>query len=345
MRRHGKVIGNTSDGQKPLSRWKRFRYHLEAAFLELLAALLPLLSRRLFVRVADAAGGAAFHLMARDRRIALTNLDLAFGQSKSVEEKRHIARSAFQTFARNFLGLFWMRRLRRETLDRLVEVDPESLQCLKDCHARGKGVIFVTLHYGEWELLALATTLLYGLPPNIVTEELRNPHVARILDRLRARDGNRVVSQRFAMTKLFKALKRGECVALLIDLNALPKRGGMWLDFFGKPVFGHSGPAALALHTDAAIIGCVAHPLPDGRLRVVYGPEIRHKNTGDDDADLRAINQQCLRFCEDIIRRQPGYWLWFYKRWRFRPTAEQSGLPDYSHQIGQVRPLAEAASH
>jgi Kdo2-lipid IVA lauroyltransferase/acyltransferase len=333
-----------STEQTPLSRWKRFRYRLEAAFLELLAALLPLLSRKMFVRVADTAGGVAFHLMARDRRIALTNLDLAFGQGKSAEEKRRIVRSAFQTFARNFLGLFWNRRLRPETLGHLVEVDAESLRCVRECHARGKGVIFVTLHYGEWELLALATAL-FGFPPNIVTEELRNPHVMRILDRLRARDGNRVTSQRFAMTKLFKALKRGECVALLIDLNALPRRGGLWLDFFGKPVFGHSGPGALAIHTGAAIVSCVAHPLPDGRLRVVYGPEIRHESTGDDDADLQAINQQCLRFCEDIIRHQPAHWLWFYKRWRFRPTADQSGFPDYSHQIGQVRPLAETASH
>jgi KDO2-lipid IV(A) lauroyltransferase len=332
-----------SAGQKPLSRWKRFRYHLEAAFLELLAALLPRLSRKLFVRVADAAGGIAFYLMARERRIALSNLDIAFGQGKSLEEKRHIARSAFQTFARNFLGLFWMQRVRPETLDRLVEVDAEGLQCLRDCHARGKGVIFITLHYGEWELLALATAL-RGLPTNIVAEELRNPHVTRILDRLRGCGGNRIISQRFAMTKLFKALRHGDCVALLIDLNALPRRGGIWLDFFGKPVFAHSGPAALALYTGAAIIGCVAHPLPDGRLRIVYGPEIRHEITGDDDVDLQALNQQCLGFCEDIIRRQPAYWLWFYKRWRFRPTAEQGGYPDYSHQIGQVRPLAEAAS-
>jgi Kdo2-lipid IVA lauroyltransferase/acyltransferase len=332
-----------STGQKSLSRWKRFRYHLEAAFLELLAALLPLLPRKMFVRVANAAGGAAFHLMARDRRIALTNLDVAFGQSKSAEEKRHIARSAFQTFARNFLGLFWNQRLRPETLGRLVEFDTEGLRCLQDCHARGKGVIFVTLHYGEWELLALATAH-QGFPTNIVTEELSNPHAARILDRLRARDGNRAISQRFAMTKLFKALKRGECVALLIDLNALPRRGGLWLDFFGKPVFGHSGPGALAIHTGAAIIVCVAHPLPDGRFRVVYGPEIRHESTGNDDADLQAINQQCLSFCEDIIRRQPGYWLWFYKRWRFRPTADQGDFPDYSHQIRQAPPLAEVAS-
>jgi KDO2-lipid IV(A) lauroyltransferase len=140
------------------------------------------------------------------------------------------------------------------------------------------------------------------------------------------------------MTKLFKALKRGECIALLIDLNAVPSRGGIWLDFFGKPVFGFSGAAALARHTGAAIITAVGHPLPDGRVRAVYGPEISCANTGDEEADLRVTSQQCLRYCEELIRREPERWLWFYRRWKFRPTAERGDFPYYSRCIDEVRP-------
>jgi len=85
-----------------------------------------------------------------------------------------------------------------------------------------------------------------SFPMTIVTEQMNNPHVARIFERLRGRTGSRIILQWGAMTKLFKALKRGECVALLIDLNAVPRRGGLWLDFFGKPVFSYSAAAALA---------------------------------------------------------------------------------------------------
>ena len=70
----------------------------------------------------NAAGRLAFHLMARERRIALTNLDIAFGQSKSLEEKRRIACSAFQTFARSLLGLFWSRQFTCAKFDNLVHV-------------------------------------------------------------------------------------------------------------------------------------------------------------------------------------------------------------------------------
>lgn len=298
----------------------------------------------MLVGLANAAGWVAFHLMARERRIALTNLDIAFSQGKSLEEKRRIACSAFQTFARSLLGLFWSRRFNQATFDKLVEVDMESLRLVEQARTRGKGIIFMTLHYGEWELLGLATALL-GFPLTIVTEQLRNPHVTRLFERLRGSAGSRIILQRFAVTKLFKALKRGECIALLIDLNALPSRGGIWLDFFGKPVFSYSAAAALALHTGAAIVGAVAHPLPDGRIRIVYGPEIPCVATGNDEVDLRVVSQDCLRYCEEAIRQRPEHWLWIYRRWKFRPTEELGGFPYYSRWIGEVRPLRAPDRH
>lgn len=325
-----------STTRRPLSLWKRFRHRVEWLLLELLAALVPLLSHTMLMRLANALGWLAFHLAAGERRIALTNLDIAFGSSMSAEEKRRIALSAFQTFARSSLGLFWARRPHHTTLSRLVEFDPESVRLVKEAHARGKGIIFVTLHYGDWELIGLATPLL-DIHSTIVTEQTRNLHVKRVFERLRGRTGNRIILQRFAVAKLFKALKRGECIALLIDLNALPSRGGIWLEFFGKPVFSYSVAAGLALHTGAAIFGGVAHPLPDGRLRLVYEP-IPYTATGDEESDLRIVSQRCLSLCERVIRDKPEYWLWFYKRWRFRPTEDAKGFPYYSRWIEDVRP-------
>lgn len=326
-----------SDRRKVPSFWKRIRYRFEGWFLELLAATVPLLSRKTLVRVANVIGWIAFHVAVGERRIALTNLDIAFGSTKSPEEKRRIARSAFQNFARSFLGLFWTKRLDPETLDKLVEIEPDNLRMVQAAHARGKGVIFVTLHFGEWETLGVATAL-FGFPMTIVMEQLRNPHLTHIFERLRGHGVNQIILQRHAMPKLLKALKRGKCIALLIDLNAVPSRGGIWLDFFGKPVFGFSGAAALAKHTGAAMIGAVSHPLPDGRVRVVYGPEIPCATTGDEEADLQVTSQECLRYCEELIRREPERWLWFYRRWKFRPTQEPGDFPYYSRWIEEVRP-------
>lgn len=330
--------------RRPPSLWKRCRYVLEAAALEFLAGVLPLLSRRTFVRIANGLGHLAYHVLPRERRVALTNLDIAFGASKEAGEKKRIAIAAFQNFSRGFLGLFWAQRLDASDLEKLVEVDQESLKRVREIHARGKGIIFVTLHYGDWELLGLATAWL-GFPMTIVAEQTRNPHVERIFNRLRSRTGNNTILQRFAMPKLFKALKRRECIALLIDLNAPQGRGGVWLDFFGLPVFNNSAAAALALHTGAPIVGGVAYPLPDGRARIVYSPEIRVEPTGDRVADLNAISQRCLDYCETVVREQPEFWLWLYRRWKFRPSAERGKFPDYSIFFERLRlPRAQKSS-
>ena len=318
--------------RKPPSFWKRCRYRLEAVASELLAATIPLLSRQAMLRVADGLGWLAFHLLRRERRVALTNLGIAFGGSKSTGEKKRIALSSFQNFARSFLGLFWAQQLDGAALEQWVEVDAESLRRVREIRDRGKGIVFVTLHYGEWELLGLATGWL-EFPLTVVAEQTRNPHVERIFSRLRGHTGNRSILQRFAVTKLFKALKRGECVALLIDLNAPQGRGGVWLDFFGLPVFGNSSAAGLALRSGAAIVGTVAHPLPDGRVRIVYGPEITCSPTGAEEADIRAISHRCLGFCEEIIRQRPEFWLWLYRRWKLRPSAEQGRYPFYSRHV------------
>ena len=328
---------------KPPSFWKRCRYRLEAAFLELLAAGIPLLTRRMLFRLANGLGWLAFHVLNSERRIALTNLEIAFGQSKSTTEKQRIALASFQNFARSFLGLFWTKRLRGAGMEKLIEVDAESLRLVREIHDRGRGIIFVALHYGDWELIGLATAVL-GYPITVVAEQTRNPHLERIFNRLRSSTGNRTILQRFAVTKLFKALKRGGNVALLIDLNAPQGRGGIWLNFFGLPVFNNYAAAALALRTGAALLPGIAHPLPDGRIRIVYGPEIPVEATGDHVADLRTISQRCLDACETVIRERPDYWLWFYRRWKFRTSPEKGNFPDYSIYFERLRLPRERGS-
>ncbi len=330
--------------RKPPTFWTRCRFRLEAALLGSLAAVLPLLSRRLLLRLANGLGSLAYRVLSRERQIAMANLDIAFGNTKSVAAKQRIARSSFQNFARSFLGLFWSQRLSAADLDNWIEFDPENVERLRAALAEGKGLVAIALHYGDWELLALATAR-FGVPMTIVAEQTQNPHLERLFYRLRSRLGNTTLLQRFALPKLFKALKRGQCIALLIDLNAPQGRGGVWLQFFGLPVFNNSAAAALALHTGAPIIGGVAYPLPNGKVRIVYGEPIRITPTGDKVADLESASQRCLDYCQEIIREQPEFWLWFYRRWKFRTSPEQGRFPYYSIYFDKLRlPRAQRAS-
>lgn len=312
-----------------VSRRKRFRYQLEAIVVGTLAWLMPRLSYDTVRRLGAALGYLGYFLLAKQRRIARANLDVAFGDTKSPAEKKRIAHISFQTFGATLFKLFWAPRFDHEQLGKIVEANLDRLKCIHELQSRGKGVFWLTLHFGDWELLSLATGL-YGMRLNVVTETMRNQALERVFVRLRSVTGHCIVPQRSAALKIYKALKRGETVAVLTDLNAPEETGGLWLEFFGVPVFNNASVAALALRSGAAIIGCYAYPLPDGRLKIVYGPEIAYTPTGDYETDLRTISQQCLTFCENTIREHPEFWLWSYKRWKHRKDYGDARYPFYT---------------
>jgi KDO2-lipid IV(A) lauroyltransferase len=150
--------------------------------------------------------------------------------------------------------------------------------------------------------------------------------------RLRGLSGHTIVHPRFAVVKLFKAVSRGETVAVLVDANARRGRGGVWLDFFGLKVFNTSAVAELAMRTGAAVVFAAAQPVAGngGRIRILFGPEIEVANTGDHERDALVTSQRCLDCCAELIRTNPEHWLWTYKRWKRRPSAEVGGYPFYS---------------
>jgi Kdo2-lipid IVA lauroyltransferase/acyltransferase len=312
--------------RKPLTAGKRVQFRLEWLATETLALIIPVFPRSFVVQLGYALGWLAFCGPAR--RVAMQNLDVAFGDTKTTAEKMRIARKSLQSFVATVLCLFWGRRLTPENFHEFVEIDEASLAHAHAVLQRGKGLVFATLHYGDWELIGL-TSAFVGLPMTIVQEGMRNEALQKLFARLRGVTGHRVVPQELAATKLYRTLREGGSTALLVDLGSNRRGGGLWLDFFGLPAFSSPAFAALALRSGAAILFGYALPLPNGRARLVYGPEVE-RQPGD---DARALAQRALKMCEDLIREHPEYWLWSYKRWTPRPTEERGRYPEYSRPI------------
>ncbi|MCG3147305.1 MAG: Lipid A biosynthesis palmitoleoyltransferase [Verrucomicrobiae bacterium] len=317
---------------KSVSTAKSLRHRLEWVALRTVAAIIPLFPRPFVWRLGRGLGALAYRLSANVRAVSRANLELAFGTAKTPAEKDRIARRSLQNAVATILCLFWSRRLTRENYRQFVEIDAANLEALRAIKQQNRPVIFLTLHFGDWELLG-QTTGFMGFPLTVVQEAMRNSSLETIFARLRGVSGHALVPNRFAATTLLRTLKHGGSIALLIDQNATRKRGGTWLEFFGLPVFSPAAIGAFALRTQAALIPGVAYPLGNGRTRIEYGPEIVCPRTGDDAADVRALNQACLRFCESVIREQPEHWLWSYKRWTPRATPEQGRYPAYSRYV------------
>lgn len=313
-----------------MSRWKTFRRKIEVFGFRIAFALVPLIPRGCVYPLSLILGELAYWLDSPDRRVALTNLQFALGQETSAARRKQIARGSMRNFAHVIIDSVWCRNLKATNISRYCGYASGSLELYERLAARGKGVIFLGMHYGNYEWMSLSFGF-YGYPSNIVVQELRNPGVNSLFNEVRERCGHKLIYRRNAAVKLFKALKRGEPLGLLVDLNINENEGPIAADFFGKVVHANPLPAVLALRTGAALLCTRTYwDQEQGKYMSVFGPEILWEPSVDEEKTIRQITQKSLDTFEQMIRDDPERWLWSYKRWKFRPTQERGEYPFYS---------------
>lgn len=314
---------------RPLTRLKATRHAIEAFALRCLAVVLPALPRRGVLLLARGAGFAACRLLGDLRRVADANYRIAFPDAQDEERQRAVRRS-FTNFAQVGLDLFWSGRLHANNVRSHVRFVNEALP--RRLLEQNRGVIAVTPHLGNWEIAAFASSLI-GLPVHAVVNPLNNPLLAEWFDRHRSRGGVTVIHREGAARAALRTLGRGEGVALLIDQNTKPAEGGVFVDFFGLPATITRAPAVLARRTGAPIMVAVGLPTPDGGWEVRYGPEIPAASGGDPEEAIDETTRRCAQAMENEVRRHPDLWLWMYKRWKYKPSADAPGYPFYATKV------------
>lgn len=311
---------------------KKFRQALEAPFARLGLAAIPLLPRRVVMGLSRFLGYAVYALSTRSRRLGLANLDLAFGETKTPAEKRRILRESIQNFSLVMLDLAWFSRDPAARMAKWFRAAP-SLQQTMDKHVPR---VAVTGHFGNWELVGRYAAV-NSLPLMSVALPLKNPAVEALLQRTRQLTGQQIIPRKGAVRKLIRFLHANGTVAVLLDHNTKLKEGGVFVDFFGKPVPVSAAAGILASMTGAEIAFGYAIPRSDG----TYLGEVVHVIPPEEIAALdRAsmadeITRRLTRYYEETIQARPEYWLWSYKRWRHIPEGMSAdGFPYYAKKLG-----------
>ena len=297
------------------------RHYIEYGLAVALRALVFLLPRRAAIWCGRRLGDLFYVLDLRHRREVMANLDLAFGEEKSLAEKRRIARGSYRHFGGIFFDFLRLPALSARKIERIVEM--RGWENLEEAYGRGKGVLILTAHYGFWELMGVAHGFL-GRPMSVIARHLDNPLLERMLHRYRTRSGNTVVYKQNAVKEIFRTLRRNEAAGVLIDQNISPRQG-VFVDFFGVPASTTPILSAVALKSGAPIVPAFTEPLPGGRWRFIYEPAIEVRGGGDRSETIRAITQQCTAVIERHVRRRPDLWLWMHRRWKARPPEESAG--------------------
>jgi KDO2-lipid IV(A) lauroyltransferase len=286
------------------------RHRLEYLAVRALIAIVRV-TPGVVVRAAGTALGLALYTIDRPhRRIATRNLATAF-PSRPEAERRAIARATFAHFGRLLFELLQFSTLSPQQMLARVEFDGEERSRL--AYARGKGVLFITGHFGFWELQAMVHAVKVE-PVSILARALDNPHLNQLLEQIRQGTGNTVVYRRGTIRRVMRTLQAGHGVAVLIDQHIMG-RDAIYVDFFERPAATTSAVAALALRTGAPVVPVFALPLGHGRYRLIYEHPIDPPRADAPDA-VREFTQRCTDVLEMYVRRHPELWLWMHRRWR-----------------------------
>ena len=187
--------------------------------------------------------------------------------------------------------------------------------------SRGKGVLILTGHLGAWELSSFYHSLM-GHPMGMVIRRLDNRYLDRFVNEIRCMHGNRVNHKDDFARGLLTAMRQGESVGILMDTNMTPPQG-IFVDFFGTPACTASGLARVAIKTSAAVLpGFLLWESKEHRYVLYFGEEIKPTITGDAEADILNLTQQCTSTIEAWIRQYPDQWLWIHRRWKTRPPGQ-----------------------
>ena len=265
---------------------------------------------------------ASYGLWPRLRRVGLFNLSLAFPEWTERERRRVLFRT-FQRFGRMLADFARFPKLNRANIERLIVYD--GFENYARARAQGKGVLFLTAHFGNWELSSFAHGM-YGYPLNFAVRQLDNPLLDRLINHYRCLSGGKTIEKNDFARQALRALKQGEALGILMDTNMLTSEG-VFVDFFGRPASTTTGPARIARKTGVPLVlGLVIWDSRLGKYRLRFDP-VEWIKRDDPEDEIVANTANFTRLIEEYVRRYPDQWLWVHRRWKTRPPGEPPLYP------------------
>lgn len=237
--------------------------------------------------------------------------------------RRRIVQAMYQHFGMTAMEI--LRLAVKPTPEILSLVDCAGVQPMRDGLARGKGLLVICAHLGNWELLAAATSA-SGLPLGITVKDLKPPAINDFIIAMRQRHGTVVFRRKGSMRPAVRHVRGGGILGFMMDQNAKRKEG-IFTTFFGRTACTTPGLAQFAVLTGAPAMTVLLVREKNGRHRMVCGDGMLEPPPDLSEESMRIYTQKALDSIEQIIRRHPEQWIWMHRRWRTQPLPDVSSPP------------------
>jgi len=296
------------------------RYRLELLVVRFIALLVRPLPLEAVLGLGELLGEVVYSLGYR-RKVARDQIRATIGKNWPAERVEKLLHRVYANIGKTFVEILKFPCL--DELEILNRVTADDLSGLDRLLERGRGIILISAHFGNWELLG-GYMALRGYPVNFVVADLRNPLTDGFLTARRSRWGGSIIRAGRAMRDVLKFLRRNQCVAILPDQDA--GKDGEFLDFLGRTASVNTGVAAISLRTGAPIFPGFLVRRGKGRYHLHVPPPLYPEDyPGPFELARRALARDYSDLIASYIRRYPDHWLWTHRRWKTRPPGERAG--------------------
>jgi KDO2-lipid IV(A) lauroyltransferase len=287
------------------------------ALIVLFTRMVGMIPSRLGLWVGAGLGHLSYRLLPRRRAVTLENLRIAYPE-KSEAQLDAIGLSVYRNMGKLLFEICWFTCMGdRELMGRVRLSGTENL---KAAYEKGKGVLVLTAHFGNWELMPVLGALV-KYPCSYVYRPLDSPALEKFLGRTRTRYGGAKIPKRRSFRRILKFLDRKGLVFLLMDQN-VRRNEGVFVPFFNQLACTNKGLALLALKTGAPVVPIFLLREENGFKGLIL-PEVPRVDTGDKEKDIEANTQAYNRVIESVVREYPKQWFWVHRRWKTQPLAQQ----------------------
>jgi len=248
----------------------------------------------------------------RHRRIVRRNLKFVYPEWSTERVKRKTKR-VFQNLGSTILEICQMSCFSSDEI--LDKVKIRGKEYLLNAMHYNKGVILISAHLGNWEIVPLFWPLYFNSPITVVARQIQNKIINQWIHGLRTRFGSRVIYKDDALPEMTRTLRQGKILAILIDQGAR-RSLGVKIKFFNQFVIATPAAALLALRCNSPVLPGFCTRNEDGSFTININPPIVLRKTNNLSADLRENTQFMTDSIEKAVRKYPEQWFWVHKRWK-----------------------------
>ena len=288
--------------------YKNFYRYLLFLIALMFKGIVQSLPRRLVVPLGKGVGLLCYWLLRRERKRALQHLKLVYGNSRDIGA---IARGVFENLGMNLVEWLQMVRLNRDKIDKIVACT--GIEKVREALAKGKGIIMLTGHFGNWEYLG-AYFGLHGYQGAVIGKKIYYHNYNKLLCQLREAVGVETIWRSGSIKKMLSALRKNGLLGILPDQDT-KKVDGIFADFLGHISYTPSGPINLALASGAVLLPCFI--VREGRGHRIFVEDPIEIIKGQDKDETISINtRKWVQVLEKYINKYPDQWVWIHRKWR-----------------------------